>query len=136
MPAQRGGERDARLEHPGLAALQLDRQDVGRADEEVGTEIFPLRVAGELAQIGLQLALAGAPGEVGVGLGEAELGERLHHLRAGEGLGQEDDLRMQRLHLADQPFPERKRLGVGVVDPEDAHPLRHPEQHHVAQRQP
>ena len=42
---QRRGERDARLEHPGLAALQVERQDVGRVDEEVGAEIFALRIA-------------------------------------------------------------------------------------------
>ena len=46
-------------------------------------------IAGDLAQIGLQLVLARAPGEVGVGLGEAELGERLHDFRPGESLRQE-----------------------------------------------
>ena len=40
------------------------------------------------------------------------------------------------LHLADQPFPERKRLGVRIVDAEDLHALIDPEQHDVAQRLP
>ena len=41
-----------------------------------------------------------------------------------------------RLHLADQPFPERERLGVRIVDAEDADALLHPEQDDVAQRLP
>ena len=36
----------------------------------------------------------------------------------------------------DQPFPERERLGVGIVDAENADALVDPEQHHVAQRIP
>src|SRR5229473_1869152 len=74
---QRGGERDAGFEDPRLAGLQMKRQNVRRVDEKVGPEIFALRIAGDLAQIGLQLLLARPPREIGVGLGEAELGERL-----------------------------------------------------------
>src|SRR5712692_1754659 len=88
---QRGGKRHPRLEDPGLAALQMERQDVGRIDEEIGPEIFAFGIAGDLAHVGLQFLLARAPSEVGVGLAEAELGERLHDLGSGEGLGQEDD---------------------------------------------
>src|SRR3546814_13194920 len=33
------------------------------------------------------------------------------------------------LYRADQPFPERHRLGVGIVDPEDLDALLDPEQH-------
>ena len=40
------------------------------------------------------------------------------------------------LHLVDQPLPERERLGVRVVDAEDADALLHPEQDDVAQRLP
>ena len=36
----------------------------------------------------------------------------------------------------DHPLPERQRLGVRVVDPEDLHAVLDPEQHHVAQRVP
>ena len=136
IAGQRGGERHPRLEHPGLAALQVDRQDVGRVDEEVRPEIFALRIAGELAQIGLQLVLAGAPGEIGVGLGEAELASAFMTFGRVKASDRKITPGSTRLHLADQPFPERKRLGVRIVDPEDAHALRDPEQHDVAQRRP
>ena len=39
-------------------------------------------------------------------------------------------------HLADQPLPERERLGVGVVDAEGAHAVLAPEQRHLEQRVP
>src|SRR4029453_4865222 len=39
-------------------------------------------------------------------------------------------------HLADEPFPERERLGVGIVDAENAHALLDPEHHYLAQRLP
>ena len=70
---------------------------------------------------------AGAPGKIGIGLGKAKLGKRLHHFGPGEGLRQKDHVRIDDLDLPDQPFPERKRLGVRVVDAKDAHSLRHPE---------
>src|SRR5262244_2499696 len=133
---QRGGKRHPRLEDPGLAALQMERQDVGRIDEEIGPEIFAFGITGDLAQVGLQFLLARAPSEVGVGLAEAELGECLHHLGAGEGLGQKDDIWVDGLNFSDQPLPERKRLGMRIVDAKDTHPLRDPEQHDVAQSFP
>ena len=46
------------------------------------------------------------------------------------------DVGMARADIGDQPFPERQRLGVRIVDAEDAHALLDPEQHHVAQREP
>ena len=108
----------------------------GRVDEEVrphGVAAFALR---QLGQVVGQLGLAVPPGEVGVGLGEADLGEALHHLRPGEGLGEEDDVGVLVLHLADHPLPERERLGVRVVDAEDANAVLDPEQDDVAQRVP
>jgi hypothetical protein len=41
-------------------------------------------------------------------------------------------VRMGGLHLADEPFPERERLGVRIVDAEDPHAFADPEQHHIA----
>src|SRR5580658_5264984 len=87
---ERRGKREARLEHPRLAALQVERQDVRRVGEEVRAEIFALGIAGDLAEIGLQLLLAGAPREVRIGLAKAELRQRLHQLRPREGFRQED----------------------------------------------
>ena len=45
-------------------------------------------------------------------------------------------VRMPVLHLADHPFPERHRLGVRIVDPEDLHALLDPEQDDVPKRVP
>src|SRR5262252_6210180 len=125
---QRGGKRHPRLEDPGLAALQMERQDVGRIDEEIRPEIFAFGITGDLAEVGLQFLLARAPSEVGVGLAEAELGERLHHLGSGEGLGQEDDVRIDDVLIlfwrvfrildravGSAPEPFRMLRGPGVV---------------------
>src|SRR5262249_17438875 len=83
---KRGGQRHPRLEDPWFATLQMERQDVWRIDEEIRPEIFTFAIAGDLAHVRLQFLLARAPSEVGVGLAEAELGERLHHLGARGGL--------------------------------------------------
>ena len=40
---------------------------------------------------------------------------------------------MATLNLLDQPFPEPKRFGVGIVDPENLHSLINPEQHYIAE---
>ncbi len=81
--------------------------------------------------IGLQLGLCVAPGEVGVGLGEAHLGKRPHHVRPGERLGQEQHVRFGRLHFGYEPLPELDRLGVGIVDPEYPHAVRGPVPDHT-----
>src|SRR5215510_88649 len=133
---KRGGQRHSRLEDPWFAALEMERQDVGRIDEEIRPEIFAFGITGDLAQVGLQFLLARAPSEVGVGLAEAELGERIHDFGSGEGLGQEDDVRIDGLHFSDQPLPERERLGMRIVDAKNTYPLSDPEQHDIAQRFP
>ncbi len=133
---QRGGERDTGLEHPALAALQMKGEDVGRVDEKVRTIEISLRIGGEFDEILLQLPFLGPPGEVGIGLGKAELGKPLHQFWPGERFGEEDHVGMAKLDPADQPFPECKWLGVGIVDPEDLHALFDPEQHDVAQGVP
>ena len=80
-------------------------------------------------QVVLELALAGAPGEVGVASVVADGAEAVHHRRPGEGLGQEEHVRVGAAHLLEQPLPEGQRLGVRVVHPEDAHAVRHPQPH-------
>ena len=60
-------------------------QRLGRKKSETGG----LEISSKYS---LQLVLGVAPGEVGVGLGEAGLGERVHDVRAGEGFGEEDDV--------------------------------------------
>ena len=90
------------------------------------------RVARQLPHVLLQLPPEVAPGVVGVGLLEARLGEGVHHRRLGEGLRQPDDLGMVGGHVGDQPLPERDRLGVGVVDPEERHAVVDPDLDHPA----
>ncbi len=55
---------------------------------------------------------------------------------AGKGLGQEDDVGVIGLHLADEPRPEGDRLGVRVVDPEDPDSTLDPGQDDLAPRLP
>ena len=85
-----GGQHQADGEDRRAPALQLLGEDVRSIGPEVGPEVVGNLRAGQLGQIGLELPPRLAPGEVGVGLGEACLGERVHDLRAGEGLGEED----------------------------------------------
>ncbi len=76
----------------------------------------------------VELLLGVAPREVVVRLREADLGEAVQDVRAGERLGEEDRLRVGRLDLADQPLPERRtawcagcrpgRSATPCVDPE------------------
>ena len=47
----------------------------------------------------------------------------------GERLGKEHDIRMQGRDLVQEPLPERQRLGVRIVDAEDAHPEVDPVPH-------
>src|SRR4029077_4461475 len=105
----------------------MQRRDIRGVDEKIRAEVLPFRVAGDLAQISLQLLLAGAPGEIGVGLRKAELGEGFHALRASKCSRQKDAARINRLHLPDQPLPERKWLGVRIVDPKDPNSAANPE---------
>ncbi len=103
-------------------------KDVRGIDEEVRTH-----VPGRLDQLGavlLEFGLLVAPGEVRVGLGESDAPEGVHHRRPGEGLGQEEHVGIGALDVGDELFPERHRLGVRVVHPEDAHPVGHPVPHH------
>ena len=86
-------------------------------------------VLAELHHVLDELVLGVAPGEVGVGLVEADLAQRAHHGRTGEGLGQEQHLGGLGVDLGDEPLPEGQGLGVGVVHPEDRHPVLDPGAH-------
>ena len=91
---------------------------------------------GQLVDVLREVVAVVLPGEVGVALGEADLRELAHHGPAGEGLGQEDDVAVDLVDLADQPLPERDRLRVRVVDPEDLHAELDPLQGDPAQLLP
>ena len=51
----------------------MKRENVRRVDEEVRAEILALGITREFGEIFLELGFDGAPSEIGVGLGEAEL---------------------------------------------------------------
>ena len=91
------------------------------------SQVFARVVQRQLAEILGQLLFRVAPGEIGIGLGEAQLGQPMHDFRTGEGLGKKNDVGEFGLDPADQPLPEAERLGVRIVDPENAHPLADPE---------
>ncbi len=133
---QGGGQRRPHAEGGRASALEHLGEDVRGVDEEVPAEVLGHLRAGQLLQVLGQLLLEVAPGEVGVGLGEAGLAEGPHDLGTGEGLGEEDHVRIALLHLPDEPRPEVERLGMGVVDPECPHPLLDPEANHPEQRVP
>ena len=115
-------------EHARSAELQGGVQDVRRVDEEVGPHV--VRSADQLDAVVDQFLLLGAPGEIRVGLAEADPTQLVHHRRPGERLGQEDRVRGLGVDLRDQPLPEVDRLGVRVVDPENGHPVGDPELDH------
>src|SRR4051812_6891630 len=111
-------------------------KDVGRVRPEVPDHVIRGRTLGELPQVILHLVLEIAPGEIGIRLVEPDLGERLHHLRTGEGFGEEDHVWVASVDLADHPLPEGNRLRVRIVDAEDVHAGVDPVQEHGTQLRP
>ena len=64
-----------------------------------------------------------------MGLGEAHVAQGAHHARAGECLGQEQDLRVLLGHGGNHVLPETHRLGVRVIDAEDGDARLDPQIH-------
>ena len=95
-------------------------ENVGRVGPEVGTEEVGDRWARDLFEVLFELRAGVAPGEVGVGLGEAGLREGVHDVGAGEGFGEEQDIGILFVDFGEAPLPEGEGFGVGVVDAEDA----------------
>src|SRR5262249_29303006 len=91
---------------------------------------------GQLSQVLSQLLLGVAPGKVVVRLGEAQLGQPVHHFWACESFGEKNSLGIIALDLADQPFPEWERLGMRVVDSKDSHALVDPIQDYALELLP
>ena len=134
--AERRRQHEPRLERRPAAVLEVLVQDVGRVGEEVGPEVLLLAGVGQLGDVLGQLPARVLPGEVGVGLAEADLAQMAHHRALGERLGEEDHVAVAGVDLVDQPRPERERLGVRVVDAEHLHAAVDPVQHHRQQRVP
>src|SRR4029453_7950376 len=133
---QRRRENEPRDEGGSTAVLEVLGEDVRRVRPDVRPEELALLAAGQLAEVLDQLVLRVSPGEVGVRLREPDLRQPRHHLRPRERLGEEDHVLVLTLDLAEQPLPERERLRVRVVHPEDPHALLDPEVHDAEQRLP
>ena len=99
-------------------------QDVGRVRPQALPAVVGV-LGDRFGELG-ELPLGRAPGEIGVGLGEAQLGQPEQARRAGERLGQEQHVGVGVLDLPDQPGPEVRRLGVRVVDTEHLDPVGNP----------
>ena len=106
----------------------MEGQNIRGVDEEIGSVVGG-HVPAQLRQVFREFPLRDAPGEIRVRLLETDLTEGRHHLRFGEGLGQEDDLRVGLVHPLQQPVPELHGFGVGVVHPEDRHAAVDPQLH-------
>ena len=135
-----GGKRrrqdQANFERRTPAMLQVFVQDVRRVREEVRPHVFADLGPGELREVIAQFQGAVPPREIGVGLGESRLREIPHHLGPRERFREEDCFRVLAFHFGDAPFPERKRLGMRVIDAEDRHPVARPEEEDALQLLP
>jgi hypothetical protein len=129
--AERGGEDDALLKDGaalhGVGDLKLGVEDVRGVGPDVAAEEVGDGSVGDLFEVLLEVGLGVAPGEVGVALGEAALGERVHDVGAGKGFGEEEGVWRGLEDFGDAPLPEGEGLGVWVVDAEDTHAAVDPE---------
>ena len=106
--AERRGQHEPRLERRPAAVLEVGVQDVGRVGEEVRAEVLLLAGVGELRDVLGQLLARVLPGEVGVGLAEADLAEVAHHRALGERLGEEHDVAVAGVDLARSATPRTR----------------------------
>lgn len=102
-------------------------QDVGGVGPDVGSEeIGDGRIA-DFFEVILEVCLGVAPCEVGIGLGEAAFGERIHDVGASEGFGEEDCFWRVFEDFSNAPLPEGESFGVRIIDAEDAYAAIDPE---------
>ena len=120
----------------GSSTWKLLVEDVRRVGPDVGAEEVGDRRIADFFEVRLQAGFVVAPGEVGVALCEAAFGERVHDVRAREGFGEEEGVGCVGMDLGDTPLPEGQRLGVRVVDAEDADAAVDPELEDLVERVP
>ena len=96
------------------AFLQIKRQNIRRVRPEVAAKIFAHLGLRQFREIFGEFRLGISPGEIGVALGEAGLGQRLHHLWLGERLGEKDHVRELRPHSGDQYSQNATGLVCGL----------------------
>ena len=80
-------------------------------------------------QILFQFVLGVAPREVAVGLGEAHVAQGAHHARAGECLGQEQDLQGASWSRRQSTSCQKRTGLVRVIDAEDGDARLDPQIH-------
>ncbi|SIL83543.1 Uncharacterised protein [Mycobacteroides abscessus subsp. abscessus] len=114
--AQGAGQHRADGEHARTAVLQAGVQDVRGVYEEIRARLVGL--CGDFPSEVGDLGFSGAPGEVGIRLGEAKPRQPVEPGRACEGLREEEDVGVGGFDLADQPLPEVGWLGMRIVHPE------------------
>src|SRR5690606_40281655 len=83
------------------ALLQEPWVDVGRIDEEVRPHGLPVRPLRQFAEILFQFRLGVAPGEIRIGLGEAQLRQPSHDFWACERLCKKDRVRVSGPNVTD-----------------------------------
>ena len=110
---QGGGQDGAHRPGGRPAVLHVRREDVVRRRPERRTHVGG-RLPGQLGEVLLELRRDVAPGEVGVRLVEPDLGQRVHHRRLRERLGQEDDLGVVLGDVGDEPLPELTGFVCGL----------------------
>ncbi len=81
------------------------RIDVGRVDEQMRAEKILDLGGGQFDEIVGQFLLGVAPGEICIGLREADFRQAIHHLRPREGFRQENHIRVARAHVAQSAIP-------------------------------
>ncbi len=94
---QGGGQDQPQGESASGPSAERARQDVRGVRPEVGPHVIGQGPLGQLLHVGPQAfgsVLGGPPGEIGVALSEADLGQAGHHLGPGERFGQQDDVGM------------------------------------------
>ena len=94
VAGERRRQHEAGSETRPAAMLEEVRIDVRRVGEEVWPHHVGAVALRQLHEVFFKFHLEVAPGEIGIGLGEADLREPLHHLRPCEGLGQENGVGM------------------------------------------
>ena len=105
--------------------------------KKLGRKYSRSSVVGQLVDVLAQLPARVLPGEVRVGLAEADLGQPRIIAAAGERLGEEDRPRGRRRAISAISHSQNgERLGVRVVDAEDLHAVAHPESTTPLQRLP
>ena len=99
-------------------SCKCERQNVRRVRPKISAKIFAHLGLRELGEILGQLLLGVPPGEIGVALREASLGQRLHHFGFRKRFRQKDRIGKFRAHARDQIFPERQPVSCADYRPE------------------